>query len=149
MKIIKKIEIIDTGTNLFELQNNSYEQYQTCIVRADIITGTLLATSVLKDWLGNPSSRIIYEPYFSRNSDGTLYIEPDETDDEHNFRVQPNKPSDEYTTEERENGYRPITIPDGTKSIHVLVAPRDYVYIWGLVRERYLMVDDDGNEISA
>ncbi len=149
MKIIKKIEIINTGTKLFEFQNSSYEPYITCIARADTISGTMLATSVLRNWLGNPLSRIIYEPYYSIDNSGATYREPDETDDEHNFRVQPNKPYDEYTEEEKEIGRCPITIPDGTKSIHVLVEPRDYVIVKGIVRERYLMADDEGNEIST
>ncbi len=148
MKIIKKMEIYELGQELFRFQNNTYKPFIVCIARASSITGTLRATSMRQHWSGQPASRIIYDPYFQTNPDGVVYREPDDTEEEDNFTLIPDKPYDEYTPEEKKLYDRKITIPTGTNSISVEVTPRDDVLIIGSIFEEYAIIDDDGNEIS-
>ncbi len=147
MKIIKKIKITSGGKVIFKFENTTNIPFITRILSADIITGTLMARVVRRNKSDYDDSRIIYDPYYTTNNYGRTWLEPDETDEEHNFRLLPDKPYNELSSKEIEPSLIPIIIPDGTKSIFVEIAPDDAVNIWGEFDEYYCIVDDNGNEI--
>ncbi len=148
MKLIKKIKLCSGGKTLFSFENTTNSPFITRILSADIITGKVIARAVRRNKSDYDDSRIIYDPYYVTNVYGTTWLEPDETDDEHNFRLLPDKPYKEISSKEKEQSNVPIIIPDGTKSIFVEVAPEDAVSIWGQFYESYCIVDNRGFEMS-
>ncbi len=150
MKIIKKIEFVDDTLHFFQADCENKGGMTIELCNADIITGKLKAVSELElENTGDSESHIFYRPHV-KDSVYDPYHDPDYTPPEVNFRLYPEDKEDPRTGLPREiydKVFEAFDIPPKTKSISVIIAPGDSVTIYGKMTEKYVIVDDDGNEI--
>ncbi len=87
-------------------------------------------------------TRIVYDPYYTKDDDGKLYREPDFTEPEHDLR-HINQPMDDNMCDNS-----PITIPPGVQWLSIIIDRGDTVRIDADYVINHIIIDDDGNEIS-
>ncbi len=154
MKIIEKIHFTVNTKPFFNFMNASNAPIILPLVQAHSITGMFEADAYLAptnkdddDFEDFWHTRILYNPYYSKGINGTLYREPDETDPEHNFRSLPPDKQENPSQEDIDYLSSPITIPPDVQELSVIINKGDIVTISADVTRTHAIIDDNGNEI--
>jgi len=129
MKIARKLEFVDDNEHFFHANCKAGSCITIELCNADIITGKISAVSHTElENTGYPESQILYRPY----------------DEDHTFDPEIARlPREIY-----DKVYEAFNIPPKTQSISVIMVPGDCVTIYGRMTEKYVIIDDDGDEIS-
>ncbi len=181
MKIVEKVSFAVNTKPFFTFTNKSRCPVIIPLFYAHSITGEFEAQvdiAPITEYNDGddsfPYSRILYDPYYVENDDGSIADEFEETYPEHNFRptqipdledinyYKTQEENDYYKTETQDkiDNYKtethkelidentPVTIPPNVKWLSVIIRSGDTVAILASYHITHIIIDDDGNEIS-
>lgn len=154
MKIVEKV-ILEPNDNhiLFSFTNNTNNLITIPLIFAHEITGKIKTWARITkeedpdEFNEYKYTRILYEPYFLINTDGSLHCSPERTDPEYDLRSLPLEKQDNPSPEDIEYLNSPVNIPPGVKSLSIMIDEGDRASIWAICRTTHIIIDDDGNEI--
>ena len=146
LKVVKNITLSSEGrAPIFYKHNVSTEEVMIVVLfNAHSIKGDFFVFGKLKYADGAPRSRLDFLAW-GDSVDDIFHSTKGNWSNGANYKLSPFPPKYEELTDDWVD--TPIPIPPETQFIILYIAQNDIVRIEGNMKEEYVIIDDDGNEI--